>query len=71
MIKAVITNTTRQHANIHYWRATKGDIKMDFFTVPMGVSKEVEIPALPENNQLEAVGEQCRVLGLSFREGTL
>lgn len=70
-MKAVITNTTRQHAEIHYWRATIGDRRLDSWRVPMGESTEVNIPSTKDDNQVQHVQDQCRTLGLSFREGTL
>jgi hypothetical protein len=68
-VKVVITNTTRQHADICYWRKTAGNLAS--WNVPSGDSVEIEIPSTKDDNQTKHVAEQCRVLGLSFREGKL
>ena len=70
-MKVVVTNSTRQHAEVHYWRATKGDVRLDRWAVPFGGSTEIEVPSSKEDNQMAHVAEQCRALGLSFREGSL
>ena len=69
-MKAVLTNTTKQHAEIHYYRLTKGDQRLDTFRVPMGESIEVDIPSHKDNDQTDHVQMQCKVLGISFKEGT-
>lgn len=70
-VKAVITNPGRQHAEIHYWRMTLGDRRVDRWRVPAGEDLEVNIPSVEGVDQKAHVAEQCRILGLSFREGTL
>lgn len=70
-MKAVITNTSTQHAEVHYWRATKGDKRLDRWFVPYGESVEIDVPSSKDDDQRAHVADQCRVLGLSFKEGTL
>jgi hypothetical protein len=70
-MKAVVTNTTTQHAEVHYWRATLGDKRLDRWVVPFGQSVEIDVPVSEGDDQKAHVAEQCRVLGLSFREGSL
>ena len=70
-MKVVITNPTRQHAEVHYWRATIGDRRLDRWCVPFGGSVEVLVPSSKDDDQRTHVAAQCRVLGLSFREGSL
>lgn len=70
-MKAVLTNPTSQHAEVHYWRTTRNDVRLDRWCVPFGQSVEVDIPSHAEDDQKAHVADQCRVLGLSFKEGTL
>ncbi len=70
-VKVVITNPGGQHAEVHYWRMTLGDRRMDRWRVPAGGEIEVNIPSVESADQKDHVAEQCRILGLSFREGTL
>src|SRR5580692_10434386 len=60
LMKVVVTNSTRQHAEVHYWRATKGDVRLDRWAVPFGGSTEIEVPSSKEDNQMAHVAEQCR-----------
>lgn len=70
-MKAVITNPAHQHAQVHFWQTTKGDKRVGTWTVPMRESLEVDIPNLEGDDQKAAITEQCRALGLSFKEGKL
>jgi hypothetical protein len=71
-VKAVITNPSKQHAEVHHYRVLKGgEFRLDRWNIPMGESVEVEIPSSEDNDQRQLVTDQCRALGLSFREGTL
>jgi hypothetical protein len=66
-MKITVTNHSNQHAQIWYWRATKGDVRLDHFNAPMhGESSEFDAP----DDQMEHIAKQCRVLRLSVREGT-
>lgn len=70
-MKAVITNPSKQHALVHFWRATRGDRRMDHWEVPAGGQTQVEVPSAKDDDQRGHVADQCRALGLSFREGAL
>lgn len=67
-MRATISNTSRQHAEVFTWqKSIGGDGRFVAHRVPMGESAEVELSDPDETR----VAEQCRALGLSFREGTL